>query len=216
MATGTNDFAFSWQRFLIESVLLKDHATYYILLNARGGSNPIVDQFAPGILYVKMVALLDEALVEYMAVNGLRVSHPYRNDLNGRIGFLDSQSRLTNATELHRIRVLRNQLAHESGTRADWDQLRADTAIVHSELKHLGFVGDQPVVQSFAERGSPNFEHGLPGVSDLQDYIVGATVNGEVAAELKWSIKTYRLGWDEERVQAALERGEAPPMGLKK
>lgn len=216
MATGTNDLASAWQRFLIESVLLKDHATYYVLLNARGGSNPIVDQFAPGILYVKMAALLDEALVEYITTNGLRVSHPYRNDLNGRIGFLDSNSRLMNASDLHRIRSLRNQLAHESGTRTDWDRLRADTAIVHSELKHLGFVGDQPVVLPFAERGAATFDHGLPGVSHLQDYVIGAKINGEVAAELRWSSKTYCVGWDEDRVQAALERGESPPTGLKR
>lgn len=216
MTTRSSDFAFSWQRFLIESVLLKDHATYYFLVNARGGANPIVDQYAPGILYVKMVALLDEALVEYMIANGLRISPPFKKDLNGRIGYLDSQSRLTNAAELHRIRDLRNQLAHESGIHTNWARLRADTMLVHSELKHLGFVGDQPVVEPFAERGAAYFDHGLPGVSHLQDYVVGAKVNGEIAAELKWSSKTYCLGWDDEKVQAALERGERPPTGLKR
>lgn len=88
------------------------------------------------------------------------------------------------------------------------------SAIVHTELRHLVFVGDQPVVQSFAERGAANFDHGLPGVSHVQDYVLGARIDGEVAAELSWSIKTYCLGWDEDKVTAALERGESPPTGL--
>lgn len=216
MTAVTDSFAFAWQRFLIESLLLKDHALYYVLHNARAGSNPIVDQYAPGILYVKMVALLDEALGEYITANGLRVVHPYRNDLNGRINFLDSQSRIANASELHRIRSLRNLLAHQSDRRTDWDQLRADTAVVHNELQHLGFVGDQPLVQTFGERSGINLDHSLPGVSHLQDYVIGAKIDGVVAAELKWSTKTYCLGWDEEKVEAALARGESPPTGLKR
>lgn len=48
MTTGDNAVASSWQRFLIESVLLKDHATYYVLLNAHGGANPIVDKSRRG------------------------------------------------------------------------------------------------------------------------------------------------------------------------
>ena len=85
MTANNTDFASAWTRLLVESALLKDHATYYALLNARPGlSNPIVDQFVPGVLYVKMVALLDEALAQYMSDNNLPIARGYRNDLNGR------------------------------------------------------------------------------------------------------------------------------------
>lgn len=163
-----------------------------------------------------MVALLDEALVEYWAANGLRVARPFRNDLNGRIGYLDSQSRTMNADDLHRIRDLRNQLAHDSGVHTSWDQLRADTALVHSELKHLGFVGDQPVVQPFPERGAAKFEPRPP--RDLASSGLCDRSEGErrSCGRAKWASKTYCLGWDDEKVQAALERGEVPPTGLKR
>jgi hypothetical protein len=216
MTANNTDFASAWTRLLVESALLKDHATYYALLNARPGlSNPIVDQFVPGVLYVKMVALLDEALAQYMGDNNLPIARGYRNDLNGRICTLDGLGCLVNAGELHRIRGQRNQLAHQSNVSTDWNRLREDTTIVHAELKHLGLVGDQPTVEPFGERGSPNFDHALPGVSHLQDYRVGAKVNGQVAAEMTWSLKTYRMGWDEQKVEAALARGETPPTGLK-
>jgi len=218
MVTANNTgFASAWTRLLVESALLKERATYYALLNARPGlSNPIVDRFAPGVRYVKMVSLLDEALAQYISDNNLLIVSRYRNDLNGRIGTLESLGHLVNARELHRIRGQRNQLAHQSNFSTDWDCLRDDTAIVHDELKHLGFVGDQPTVESFGERGSPSFDHALPGVSHLQDYRIGAEINGQVVAEMTWSLKTYRLGWDEEKVEASMAGGETPPTGLKR
>ena len=35
MTTDRDLFVAAWQRFLVETVLLKEHATYYVMLNAR-------------------------------------------------------------------------------------------------------------------------------------------------------------------------------------
>ncbi|MFT3700171.1 MAG: hypothetical protein QM831_43900 [Kofleriaceae bacterium] len=201
---------------LVESVLLKDHATYYVLQNARPGhSNPIIDQFAPAVLYVKMVALLDEALAHYIRANNVTIASGCRNDLHGRITTLANLG-LVNADELHRIRLLRNGLAHQATTSTTWESLQTDTRVVHTELKALGLIGEPPTVESFGERGAPNFDHSLPGVASVQNYVIGARVNGHVAAEMTWSTKTYRIGWDEEKVEAAIARGECPPSGIKR
>jgi hypothetical protein len=216
MTTDADGVRDGWHRFLIEAVLLKDHATFYALLNARPGmANPVVDRFAPGILYVKMVALLDEGLSAYLEREGLRIVAPYRKTLEGRISFLQDQRRLKHGVELHLFRELRNGLAHEPHVHTNWAELDSAIVVVQSELEHLGLVGARPNIQPFAERGQANIDHGLPGVAMIQDYVIGAKIGDDRVAEISWSLKTYRFGWDEARVEDALARGETPPTGLK-
>jgi hypothetical protein len=208
-------FARSWEQFLMEIVLLEDHPGFYMLNSIPVGTatrHPFVDQLAPRVLYVKMVALLDEALIEYLDTHGLALAHPYRNDLNGRIEFLRANGVIANPVELHRIRRRRNALAHEADALASWTEINADAAILHAELRHLAFVGEQPKFDSFAER-DVDLSPKLPGIAMVQKFRVGLRTGDVVRAEVTWSRAIYRLGWDEERVKEALARGEPVPVG---
>jgi hypothetical protein len=116
------DIQKAWNRFLQEVELAKNYHMPY-LLNGFGGTfgNPLLDYLLPSLLYVKMVAILDEALLFVIGDRRLTVPKKYKKSLHGRIEYLNDQSLIANYAALHGIRDLRNLLAHEVSETTTWD-----------------------------------------------------------------------------------------------
>jgi hypothetical protein len=98
--------------------------------------NILVDRFLPGLLYIKAVALLDEALDQWLDSAGHKLVKPYRDDLNGRLEYLGDKQLLLDVKPLHLIRQMRNTLAHETGASCTWDELERDTSTIEAALLH--------------------------------------------------------------------------------
>lgn len=215
MSNQAPTFEDAWDQMLIEGVMLRDHLSFYTIQSSSAiMRNPLVDHYGPGVVYVKMLALLDEAIEQYLEDHGIRVERPLRNNLHGRIETLARRSALLQPAELHRIRDTRNGLAHEADARTTWEQLEADTAMVHAELQHLGLVGPQRTFATFTTR-VPELDAG-PAIAVRHHFTVGVKDDTEaIRAEVSWTIDRYRLGWSRERVLEAQARGEHVPVGLK-
>ena len=79
----SDDILKAWHRFLQEVELAQNYHMPY-LLNGFGGTfrNPLLDYLLPSLLYVKMVAILDEALVFFINYRGLIVPKKYKKSLH--------------------------------------------------------------------------------------------------------------------------------------
>src|SRR6478752_2359543 len=110
----SNAIAESWYRVQWETVLAKH---YPQTLSVSGvpniTKNPLLEYLLPSLLYVKTVAVLDDALATYIDAKGWTIPKPLRNDLYGRITFMTGKG-LSNPPELHRMRDRRNAVAHEA------------------------------------------------------------------------------------------------------
>ena len=185
----------AWNRFLQEVELAKNYHMPYLLDGIGGGTfrNPLLDYLLPSLLYVKMVAVLDEALVFYISDHGLNAPKKYKKSLHGRIEFLNDQSLIANYASLHAVRDLRNLLAHEVSENATWDNLHADLDTVENELQHLGFVGDRPNYEYFGERSAMR-GCDEPGIALAQDFRFGVKCNDRLTMEFSFTRKTHNAG----------------------
>ena len=188
------DIQKAWHRFLQEVQLAKNYHMPY-LLNGFGGTfrNPLLDYLLPSLLYVKMVAILDDALVFFIGDRGLTVPKKYKKSLHGRVEYLDNQSLIANYAALQRIRDLRNLLAHEVSETTTWDNLNADLDTVENELQHLGFVGDRPDYEYSGERSAIH-DCDEPGIAFAQDFRFGIKCNDRVTMEISFTRKTHKVG----------------------
>lgn len=185
------DIQESWNGFLQEVELAKHYHRPYLLYGFGGTfRNPLLDHLLPSLLYVKMVTILDEALVFYISHRGLTVPNGYKKSLHGRIEYLNDQSLIENCVTLRGIRHLRNRLAHEVSVTTTWEKLSADLDTVENELQHLGFVGDRPDYEFFCERSKM---HGCnePGIAFAQDFRFGIKCNDRVTMEIAFTRKIH-------------------------
>ena len=189
--TARTDIPKAWNRFLQEVELAKHYHSPYILIGFGDTfRNPLLDDLLPSLLYVKMVAILDEALVIFIRDKGLTVPKKYQKSLHGRIEYLKDQAEIASYTALHDVRDLRNLLAHEISENTTWDNLSTDLDTVESELQHLGIVGDRPDYRYFGERSAMrNCDE--PGVICAQDFRFGIKSDDRIALEFSFTRKTY-------------------------
>lgn len=107
----------------------------------------------PPLAFLRTVSLLDESLQHYLDANGQSLSRPYRNDLNGRITYLNDQRLIANADALHRLRQRRNAVAHRAAdvftdeTPLIWSEIDVAIDCVESTLQQLGLVGERPAYE---------------------------------------------------------------------
>jgi len=178
----------SWRRLLLELELARNYHIPYALDSPRTRRNPLLENLLPALLYVKTVSILDEALRFEIEARELT---PKRHRLWARIDCLADQGILTKPERLHIIRERRNEIAHEADSQATWDELNADLDFMEEVLKQLGFVGERPQYEFYAERSGaePSSE---PGVLFTQEYRYGVKENGEVAIEVSWTERVLK------------------------
>lgn len=178
-------FLSSWHALLQEVELARNYPVPYQLTSPFGvGRNVIVEAILPSLLYIKAMDLLDDALKLHMQQRGVALTPGYRDSLAGRIGFLGEQGLLSDRSALLRLKDRRNELAHESVHKPSWPELDAATLLIHKELRHLGFAGDRPHYQFYAEK-SPIRSSTHPGVDGERTLSFGLKKDGRVVLEVR-------------------------------
>ena len=194
--TGTlsEEILKAWHRLLQEVELAKNYHLPY-LLRGFGSTfrNPLLDFLLPSLLYVKMVAIFDEALIFLIDNRGLTPTKKYNKSFHGRLEFLNDQGFLLNHSVLIDVRDKRNLLAHEASAAVDWNKLDSDLQAVDAELQHLGLVDKRPDYKYFGERSKMRGDDD-PRVAFAQDYRFGIKCNDQVTMEVSFTEKTYNSG----------------------
>jgi hypothetical protein len=180
------DIARSWRLLFLEEEATRNYWRTYLLYGLQSHRDVLLDEFLPSLIYIKAVTILDDALEALISARGLAASSKCPGSLGARIDFLADRGMLSNASEVHRIRRRRNELAHESGARASWEELANDRAMMQQVLHALGLVGDPPVLEFYAER-SPMRDSAKPGHPFERDFVYGVKANGRVGFEVKWT-----------------------------
>ncbi|MBK8060525.1 MAG: hypothetical protein IPK33_22335 [Gemmatimonadetes bacterium] len=151
--SNTLTIAQLWRRLLIDVELARNYPLASFDVVGAQARNPILERLLPSLLLVKAVAVLDAAISEYVASRGLSIPRgTYGTSLNGKIEFLVDESIFPDGDDLHRIRDVRNVIAHDANGDTTWSALDNDIGTLNGALKTLGFVGDPPRLEFFAER----------------------------------------------------------------
>jgi hypothetical protein len=179
------DIRDAWRTFLIELELARNYPIGYQINHGTAVRNPVLEKILPSLLYIRMAAILDEALGVHLDLTSTALPKDYRSTLDGRISFCNDAGRIPNGAELHAIREKRNHLAHDASSAICWPDLDRDLAAVHITLRHLGLVGERPRFEIKAERSAAR-ESGERGVLCYFDYSVSLVESGKAAAEFRW------------------------------
>lgn len=178
-------FLTSWHALLQEVELARNYPAPYQLTSAVGaGRNVILEALLPSLLYIRAIDLLDQALRIHMQQRSLALPQSYRDSLAGRIGFLGDQALLSDRAALNRLKDRRNELAHDSVHKPSWAELDAATIQIHKELRHLGFAGDRPHYQFYAEK-SPIRASAHEGAKRERTLSFGLKRDGRVVLEVR-------------------------------
>ena len=141
---------------------------------------------------MKLLTILDEALVSHIDARSLTMLKKYRNSLEGHISFLSDSGDLLNGTALHAARERRNAVAHEIREYIDWDTLASDVAEVEKTLQHLGVVGVRPQLDYFSERSGLKSSQ-EPGVLGVRQFRIGVGADGKPIYESSWEQKLHSI-----------------------
>lgn len=180
----------SWRRFLIDVAFAKNYQSYFAMtsMTVRGApQNPVLDELLPSLLHIKVVSILDAALISKLDERGVKPKHfQKRNDLSGRIDTAVAAGLIADAQPLHEIRESRNNLAHEFNQRIGWSDLDRDVVAIHSALREMDFVEPLPSLQVNCER-VPKAHLTDPLAEIGFDYRIFVARGDEVWAQITWS-----------------------------
>jgi hypothetical protein len=144
MGNSTKDVETQWHRFLGDHNQIKMYPKY--LASLAGISNdlrhPYLDNLIASILFVNLVAFLDDTFIYAIVEKNLPA--PDKQDLDHRIKRLTTH--LADSDKCQRLRNRRNAIAHNQGVYCDWKELDDAINSVEVELKHLRYVGERPVL----------------------------------------------------------------------
>ena len=187
-------FAAAWSIFLLEWQLAKHYPHSYLLYAGHMHRNPLLERLLPSLLYIKAVALLDEGLIEVIAIRGLAFpNEEYNATLRGRIEFLKDQDLLANAGELHQVHDRRNILAHNKNAVCTWNELEQDITKIEGTLQAFGIVGARPKLDYYGERSAMR-DSEEPGILAVQEFKVGIKENDRPGIEFSWTEKLHKDG----------------------
>jgi len=150
-------FLQAWLTFLRQLAMARSYPMPYGL-DAAGPAvrNPFLEHLLPSMLFVRLLSLLDQALLIYLDQEGLTVPRAYKNRraLKGRLEFLRDHGVLQDYVALDDLRDRRNGLAHDAAKHCDWNDLHAAVDAVERELQPLRFVAKRPQYEPYAERSA--------------------------------------------------------------
>ena len=179
----------SWERFLWQKEYVKNYRIPFQLDNhVHNPPTLITDQILPGIMYIRLTSILDDSLAYYINTNNLQMPSKFRNDLKGRINYLDSLGTLKNSKELHKIREKRNKLSHTDSTRVDWNEVEPAIDIIHNELQNMKLVDEKPKYEFFGEHSELKKSKD-PDVLGTVNYAIGVKENGKIKTVQSWTVR---------------------------
>lgn len=187
-----SDFSESWHLFLIERTFLESCAVDPMrgLSSRCTAPQQQLQPFIASSFYIRMVSLLDDGLQQHIDCASVPLPKGYRGHLAEKINLLDTQGVLLNATELHRIRDRRNEVAHEADAKADWEEVACDLGVIHGELEHLGLVGPMPRYELFGGRIPEESDD--PDVAFVHRFTCGVKEGDTEVLRLSWSANYHR------------------------
>ena len=193
------DLANSWYTLLWQKEFIQHYRHAFLLYGGKGEPPELItDQILPELVYIRMASILDDVLSYYIDSNNLRIPKEHKQDLNGRINFLDEQKMLKNSkSTLHKIREKRNRIAHNRSTgfldsekeKMTWDKVDYDADIVHQELQNILCLEDRPKC-SFGAKMLYR-ESNDPEVFRFRDFTLTLTFGKEKITS-SWSDKLIR------------------------
>jgi len=209
MFTPPNQAIFDqWNRFLIDAELARKYEVPYQLYARQHlpvPRNPILERLLPSLLYVRLCAILDDALQCHIRTKKLKLptkdkqgkrfrfqkdsqGNMTRADLDSCIRLLGEGNLLQDSNKLQTIRGRRNDIAHKIDQSATWEEFWNAVSCVEGELQHLGFVGKRPriSVYGFSAGGDP-----VPPQSAIKRrdiYSWGLRIDGKKVKCFSWQI----------------------------
>lgn len=185
--------ASAWRQLRLEAEAAEHYPSSYALYIAQTHRDVLLDRMLPQLLYIKAVAILDDALDLWLLKNDHHLPMRYRKDLNGRLEYLKDYNLLEDTAVLHEVRAKRNELAHEPQSICEWATLRRDMVAIENALASLGLARNTGDLQYFAEcsamQGSQE-----PGVAFCRTFSYGVKEGSKPALEIKFIQKIYDDG----------------------
>jgi hypothetical protein len=158
----------------------------------------------PPLVFLRTVSVLDESLARYLDDIGQKFVKPYRDDLNGRLQFLNDQGRISYSQTLHALRQRRNEIAHRAASAFDndsaltWSDVDSAIDTVERVLQDLGLVQERPAFEFHYGRDvdlyldDPPPEK--PDVRLTHHYYYGIKEKDEWQIQFRKSIDFHRFG----------------------
>lgn len=178
----------AWRRFRLEAEAAKNYPLPYSLYIGQTHRDALLEQILPTLLHVKAVAILDDALELWLDVNNHKLAPPYRNDLNGRLEYLNDNKLIGEASRLHEVRKRRNSFAHEPGASCDWTILERDIVLIEACLLSLNLVRQTPKLEYVCDRSAMEGS-AEPGVDFTRRFSYGVKEDGKPGLEFAWTQK---------------------------
>ena len=182
-----SDLANSWYTLLWQKEFIQRYRDVFLLYGGKGEPPELItDQILPELVYIRIASILDDVLSYYIDNNNLHIPKRHKQDLIGRINFLDEQKMLKNSKNtLHKIREKRNEIAHNRSTgfldsekeKMTWDKVDYDMDVVHKELQNILCLEDRPKCSFHARRS--HRESNEPEVLCFRDFKLTLTFGKE-------------------------------------
>ena len=181
----------SWHRLLQDLEMARNYKVPTALIGfGRTVPNPLLDRLLPSLLFVRLLALFDEALEFYIEENAIPWPPSNKRTLFNRIAILRETGRLADPDRCVVANRQRNEIAHKEGKYADWGELDEVVNIIEGELRNLGLVGPRPVYEFYAEKGAVEGST-EPGVAFSFSYSYGLKRDGRKIMEVSWIEKIH-------------------------
>ncbi|MGH9961361.1 MAG: hypothetical protein ACREBC_30250 [Pyrinomonadaceae bacterium] len=167
----------AWDRLLATRALLGGNVAYMPYVGADPVYSPAYVQAFSSLLLIDLATILDEALAE-AETNG-RIK-PAKPDLNHRILTAETAGMIKNASSLHAMRKLRNEVAHDRNRLIDFTDLDPHLREVYEALSALGYRVRPPI----------NFVLEVSRPAEWMIHPVEVTSNGKAEPTQAWERET--------------------------
>jgi hypothetical protein len=175
----------AWREFRLRAEAAANYYRPYAMYINQSHRDVLLEQFLPPLLYIRGVAIFDDALELWLDQQGIKTVSPLRDDLNGRLEFLDARKAVANAADLHVIRKERNRLAHEPDTTCTWARLASDMAAIEQALVALDLARPTGTLEYFGERSAMK-SSSEPGIKFTRTFTYGVAEDGQRVLEISW------------------------------
>ena len=183
LAVAAEQISLGWARFLQNVEMARHYDEPYLLELMRKMPNPILDAMLPTLLFVQLMALLDDGLELYRTSKDIEFKPRTNQDLYHRIELL--KNALSAPSELHTLRQKRNDLAHPPAAFADWAELGAAIEVVDVELTRLGLIEGRPEYKFFSARSGARNSSDPKYLFEFE-YKYGLKQHGDVVLSVSW------------------------------
>jgi hypothetical protein len=157
----------------------------------------LLELMLPGLHLLSAVAVLDEALSDYVEVKNIPWPPKTKRDLFNRIDVVAKALAGLDAQRLHQVRELRNSIAHARGSQLygtlTWTALDDALVDVARAFVALGLIERIPKIVAFYERHPTLFldDLGPSGERVRHQHRIGANIDDELLIEFSHEIAYF-------------------------